>query len=66
MREFETLLKLVGIKYEDIFKLDFVYDQDSLLKIYNKRKEHLRGPLNIHSNCQFIPYIIGEGQFITI
>lgn len=40
--DFKTVLKLVELYFEYIFKSDFVYDKVSLIKIYNKRKEHKR------------------------
>lgn len=40
--DFKTVLKLVELYFEAIFKSDFVYDKDSLSKIYNRRNEHLR------------------------
>ncbi|WP_319479121.1 hypothetical protein [uncultured Draconibacterium sp.] len=40
--DFETLLKLVELYSEAIFKSDYAYDKSSLIKIYNKRKEHIR------------------------
>jgi|GEM_PF-461049 len=41
-RDFKTVLKLVELYFEAIFKSDFVYDKDSLLEIYDRRYEHLR------------------------
>lgn len=40
--EFETVLKLVELYFEAIFKSDFVYDKISLLKIYSRKDEHIR------------------------
>lgn len=40
--DFRTVLKLVELYFEAIFKSDFVYDKDSLSKIYDRRNEHLR------------------------
>lgn len=40
--DFETLLKLVELYSEAIFKSDYAYNKTSLTKIYNKRKEHFR------------------------
>jgi len=40
--DFKTTLKLVEIYFEAIFKSDFVYDKTSLIKIYDRRNEHIR------------------------
>jgi len=40
--DFKTVLKLVELYFEAIFKSDFVYDKSSLLKIYDRRNEHIR------------------------
>jgi len=40
--DFKTVLKLVELYFEAIFKSDFVYDKASLSKIYDRRNEHLR------------------------
>lgn len=40
--DFKTVLKLVELYFEAIFKSDFVYDKISLLKIYDRRDEHIR------------------------
>jgi hypothetical protein len=40
--DFKTVLKLVELYFEAIFKSDFLYDKDSLSKIYDRRNEHLR------------------------
>ncbi len=40
--DFKTMLNLVELYFEAIFKSDFVYDKDSLSKIYDRRNEHLR------------------------
>ncbi len=41
-RDFETLIKLVGITYESIFNSDYIYDKDSLITVYNRKSEHER------------------------
>jgi hypothetical protein len=40
--DFKTILKLVELYFEAIFKSDFVYDKTSLIKIYDRRNEHMR------------------------
>lgn len=40
--DFNTVLKLVELYCEAIFKSDFVYDKTSLIKIYDRRNEHIR------------------------
>lgn len=40
--DFKTVLKLVELYFEAIFKSDFVYDKASLSKIYDRRNEHIR------------------------
>lgn len=40
--DFKTVLKLVELYFEAIFKSDFVYDKGSLSKIYDRRNEHIR------------------------
>lgn len=40
--DFNTILKLVELYFESIFKSDFIYDKSSLLKIYNRKEEHPR------------------------
>jgi len=40
--DFETVLKVAEVYFEDIFKSDFVYDKLSLSKIYDRRNEHMR------------------------
>lgn len=39
---FETIVKVTSLYFESIFKSDYVYDKESLLKIFNKRQENLR------------------------
>lgn len=41
-RDFETIIKLVGISYESIFNSDYIYDKDSLIHIYKRKSEHRR------------------------
>jgi hypothetical protein len=41
-RDFDTVLKLVELYFEAIFKSDFIYDKASLTKIYARRDEHIR------------------------
>ncbi|MEH0154478.1 hypothetical protein V6R21_10060 [Limibacter armeniacum] len=40
--DFNTLLKLIELYFESIFTSDFAYDKSSLLRIYNRKNEHLR------------------------
>lgn len=40
--DFKTVLKLVELYFESIFKSDFVSDKASLSKIYERRNEHIR------------------------
>jgi len=40
--DFKTVLKLVELYFEAIFKSDFVYEKDALIKIYEHRNEHIR------------------------
>src|SRR5665648_1212861 len=40
--DLKTVLKLVELYFEAIFKSDFVYDKASLSKIYDRRNEHIR------------------------
>jgi len=40
--DFKTVLKLVELYFEAIFKSNFVYDKVSLSKIYDRRNEHIR------------------------
>ena len=41
-RDFNTVLKLVELYFEAIFNTDYVYDKDSLIKIYERQEEHPR------------------------
>lgn len=41
-RDFSTVLKLVELYFEAIFENDYLYDKESLLKIYSRKDEHLR------------------------
>ncbi len=41
-KDFKTVLKFTEIYFEDIFQSDFIYDKDSLIKVYNKKHEHQR------------------------
>lgn len=41
-QNFETIIKFVGITYESIFNSDYIYDKDSLIKVYNRKSEHKR------------------------
>jgi hypothetical protein len=41
-RDFVTVLKLTDLYFEDIFNSDYVYDKESLIKIYGRKDEHLR------------------------
>lgn len=40
--DFETILKVVSINFESIFKSGYIYDKKSLLQVYKKRNEHIR------------------------
>jgi len=40
--DFKTVLKLVELYFEAIFKSDFVYNKFSLSEIYDRRNEHIR------------------------
>lgn len=40
--DFMTVLRLVELYFEAMFKSDFVYDKTSLSKIYNRKNEHIR------------------------
>lgn len=42
IKDFGTVIKIVSLCFESIFKTDFIYEQDSLLKIYNQRNVHKR------------------------
>ncbi|MFH6991821.1 hypothetical protein [Flavobacterium sp. FlaQc-48] len=39
---FNEILNILSAFYESIFKYDFIYDKESLLKIYARRDEHSR------------------------
>lgn len=41
-RDFKTVLKLVEIYFEAIFKSHYVYDKESLIKIYDRKDDHQR------------------------
>lgn len=41
-QEFSTVLKLVELYFEAIFENDYLYDKESLLKIYDRKDEHKR------------------------
>lgn len=41
-RDFSTVLKLVELYFEAIFENDYLYDKESLLKIYARKDEHQR------------------------
>lgn len=41
-RDFKTVLKLVELFFEAIFKTDYAYDKESLLKIFERKDEHKR------------------------
>lgn len=41
-RDFSTVLKLVELYFEAIFENDYLYDKQSLLKIYARKDEHMR------------------------
>lgn len=40
--DFETVIKLVELYFEAIFKSDYAYDKISLIKIYNQKDQHIR------------------------
>ncbi|MGM9476507.1 hypothetical protein ACS5PU_08750 [Pedobacter sp. GSP4] len=40
--DFQNILKLTRVYFEDIFGSDFLYNEESLLKIYNRKEEHFR------------------------
>jgi len=40
--DFQDILKLTRVYFEDIFGSDFLYDEESLLKIYSRKEEHFR------------------------
>lgn len=39
---FVEILKVVSAFYESIFEYDYIYDKESLLKIYSRKEEHKR------------------------
>ncbi|WP_405604124.1 hypothetical protein [Polaribacter sp. Asnod1-A03] len=41
-KSFDEILTISKIFYESIFKYDFIYDQESLKKVYAKKDEHKR------------------------
>lgn len=41
-QDFNTVLRLVELYFEAFFKSDFVYDKNSILKIYERKQEHKR------------------------
>ncbi len=41
-KSLDEILKILSVFYESIFEYDFIYDKDSLLKIYAKKDEHRR------------------------
>ncbi len=41
-KSFNDILKITSAFFESIFKYDFIYDKESLLKIYARRGEHRR------------------------
>ena len=41
-RDFITVLKIVELYFEAIFKSNYAYDKSSLIKIYNRKEEHIR------------------------
>jgi len=41
-KSFNEILKISNVFFESIFKSDYIYDKESLLKIYTKREEHKR------------------------
>jgi hypothetical protein len=41
-KEFVEILRIASIYYESIFEFDFIYDKESLLKIYSRKDEHPR------------------------
>lgn len=41
-KSFDEILAISKIFYESIFKYDFIYDQESLQKVYAKKDEHKR------------------------
>jgi len=41
-KDFSEILKIVSVFYESIFEYDFIYNKESLLKIYSRKEEHPR------------------------
>ncbi|ENI5846764.1 hypothetical protein ABZI28_002372 [Flavobacterium psychrophilum] len=41
-KKFEELLNILSVFFESIFKSDFIYDKESLLRIYARKDEHAR------------------------
>lgn len=41
-KSFNEILKISNVFYESIFKSDYIYDEESLLKIYSRKEEHKR------------------------
>ena len=41
-KDFKIILRLTEIYFEAIFQSDFIYDKDSLVKIYDRKDEHQR------------------------
>ncbi|NJY62842.1 hypothetical protein HC174_08735 [Salinimicrobium sp. CDJ15-81-2] len=41
-KSFIEILNISEVFYESIFKYDFLYDKDSLLKVYSRKGEHIR------------------------
>lgn len=42
IKSFDEILNILSVFYESIFKYDFIYDKESLLKIYARKNEHRR------------------------
>lgn len=41
-KDFETVVKVIEVHFENIFKSDYAYEKHQLLEIYKERKEHIR------------------------
>lgn len=41
-KDFQTILNIISVYFESIFKYNYAYDKDSLLKIHSIRKKHKR------------------------
>lgn len=41
-KDFDAIIRFSENNFESIFQLDYLYDKDSLINIYNRRKEHNR------------------------